>query len=101
MPVRLKLLKDEIKQPYFITLKKFLWDEGVRGPDESLPTCKIYPARKPFKYYCCLHITGLFSLARDIYAWSNTPLGKVKVVIIGQGECASPRPDTGIARKST
>jgi uracil-DNA glycosylase len=24
--------------------------------------------------------------AKDIYAWSNTPLGKVKVVILGQGE---------------
>ena len=49
MTVRLKLLKDEIKQPYFIALKQFLWDEGVRGPDERLPTCKIYPARKSFK----------------------------------------------------
>ncbi|KAG6832828.1 hypothetical protein H0H92_009447 [Tricholoma furcatifolium] len=25
----LKLLKDEIKKPYFIALKKFLWDEGI------------------------------------------------------------------------
>ncbi|KAG5351575.1 hypothetical protein C0989_005791 [Termitomyces sp. Mn162] len=62
----LKLLKDEIKKPYFIALKQFLWDEGVRGPDDSSAKLKIYPAPK------------------NIYAWSNTPLGKVKVVILGQ-----------------
>ncbi|KAE9408408.1 uracil-DNA glycosylase [Gymnopus androsaceus JB14] len=62
----LKLLKDEIKQPYFISLKRFLWQEGVRGPDDSPQSLKIYPS------------------PRDIYTWSNTPLGKVKVVIIGQ-----------------
>jgi uracil-DNA glycosylase len=26
---RLKVLKDEIKKPYFIALKKFLWEEGA------------------------------------------------------------------------
>lgn len=26
---RLKVLKDEIKKPYFISLKKFLWEEGT------------------------------------------------------------------------
>ena len=31
-------------------------------------------------------------VARNIYAWSNTPLGKVKVVIIGQGEYCGVRP---------
>ncbi|KAG6868314.1 hypothetical protein C0993_005039 [Termitomyces sp. T159_Od127] len=44
----LKLLQDEIKKPYFIALKRFLWDEGVRGPDDSSATLKIYPARKTF-----------------------------------------------------
>ncbi|RDB26085.1 Uracil-DNA glycosylase [Hypsizygus marmoreus] len=62
----LKVLKDEIRKPYFIALKKFLWKEGVRGPDDSPATLKVYPA------------------PRNIYAWSKTPLGKVKVVILGQ-----------------
>ncbi|KAG6862006.1 hypothetical protein C0995_008193 [Termitomyces sp. Mi166 len=62
----LKLLKDEIKKPYFIALKQFLWDEGVKGPDDSSAKLNIYPAPK------------------NIYAWSNTPLGKVKVVMLGQ-----------------
>jgi uracil-DNA glycosylase len=43
---RLKVLKDEIKKPYFIALKKFLWEEGVRGPDEIPKSLKIYPSRK-------------------------------------------------------
>ncbi|KAG5645551.1 hypothetical protein DXG03_005826 [Asterophora parasitica] len=42
----LKLLKDEIKKPYFIELKKFLWEEGIRGPDGNSPTLRIYPARE-------------------------------------------------------
>jgi uracil-DNA glycosylase len=43
---RLKVLKDEIKKPYFITLKKFLWEEGVRGPDEIPRSLKIFPSRE-------------------------------------------------------
>ncbi|KAA1467329.1 uracil-DNA glycosylase [Dentipellis sp. KUC8613] len=63
----LKLLKDEIRKPYFISLKEFLWKEGVQGPDDSAKNLKVYPAPK------------------NIYSWSNyTPLGKVKVVIVGQ-----------------
>ncbi|KAF9466529.1 uracil-DNA glycosylase [Collybia nuda] len=62
----LKVLKDEIRKPYFISLKKFLWAEGVRGPDDTPKSVKVYPS------------------PANIYAWSNTPLGKVKVVILGQ-----------------
>ncbi|KAL9714208.1 uracil DNA glycosylase [Leucoagaricus gongylophorus] len=62
----LKLLKDEITKDYFISLKRFLWEEGVRGPNDTPKSCKVYPP------------------AKDIYAWSKTPLGKIKVVIIGQ-----------------
>ncbi|KZV62103.1 uracil-DNA glycosylase [Peniophora sp. CONT] len=63
----LKVLKDEIKKPYFLQLKEFLWSEGVHGPEEDYTRLKIYPSPK------------------NIYSWSNfTPLGKVKVVIIGQ-----------------
>ncbi|KAI0050447.1 uracil-DNA glycosylase [Auriscalpium vulgare] len=63
----LKVLKDEIKKPYFVSLKEFLWKEGIRGLTDSAPGLKIYPA------------------PRDIYSWSNfTPLGKVRVVIVGQ-----------------
>ncbi|KAG6898192.1 hypothetical protein C0992_003304 [Termitomyces sp. T32_za158] len=64
----LKLLQDEIKKPYFIALKQFLWVEGVRGPDDTSVTLKIYPAPK------------------NIYAWSNTPLGKVKIHIMGEAK---------------
>lgn len=45
-PLRLKVLKDEVKKPYFITLKQFLWKEGVHGPDDSAESLNIYPARK-------------------------------------------------------
>lgn len=44
--LRLKVLKDEIKKPYFTTLKQFLWNEGVRGPDDNAEKLNIYPARK-------------------------------------------------------
>lgn len=40
------MLKDEIKKPYFISLKEFLWKEGVQGPDDSAQNLKVYPARK-------------------------------------------------------
>ena len=43
---RLKLLKDEIRKPYFIKLKQFLWDQGVKGASDSPASLKIYPARK-------------------------------------------------------
>lgn len=43
---RLKVLKEEIRKPYFIKLKEFLWKEGVKGPSDSSPSLKIYPARK-------------------------------------------------------
>ncbi|KIK10100.1 hypothetical protein K443DRAFT_670731 [Laccaria amethystina LaAM-08-1] len=60
----LKLLKDEIRKPYFLSLKQFLWDAGVKGVDDI--QSKVYPSSK------------------NIYKWSDTPLGKIKVVIIGQ-----------------
>lgn len=40
---RLKLLKDEITKDYFISLKRFLWEEGVRGPNDTPKSCKVYP----------------------------------------------------------
>jgi len=40
---RLKLLKGEITKDYFISLKRFLWEEGVRGPNDTPKTCKVYP----------------------------------------------------------
>ncbi|KAF9266546.1 uracil-DNA glycosylase [Marasmius fiardii PR-910] len=61
-----KLLQDEIRKPYFISLKRFLWEKGVKGPEDSAPSLKIFPP------------------ARNIYTWSDTPLGKVRVVLIGQ-----------------
>ncbi|KAK7044177.1 uracil DNA glycosylase [Paramarasmius palmivorus] len=62
----LKVLKTEIKKPYFLALKRFLWEQGVHGADDSAASLTVYPP------------------PRNIYTWSNTPLGKVKVVLIGQ-----------------
>ncbi|KAJ6468448.1 uracil-DNA glycosylase-like protein [Mycena sanguinolenta] len=70
----LKLLADEIAQPYFLELKRFLYKEGVKGAADPAPP-RIYPQPK------------------DIYAWSNTPLGRIKVVILGQ----DPYPGAGQA----
>lgn len=44
MELRLKVLKDEIKKEYFIQLKRFLWQEGVKGPEDPIPN--VYPARE-------------------------------------------------------
>ncbi|KAH8100918.1 uracil-DNA glycosylase-like protein [Cristinia sonorae] len=69
----LKVLKDEVRKPYFIKLKEFLWNQGVKGATDSAASLKIYPAPK------------------NIYSWSNlTPLGRVKVVIIGQDPYHGP-----------
>ncbi|KAH9936045.1 uracil-DNA glycosylase-like protein [Amylocystis lapponica] len=69
----LKLLKDEIRKSYFLQLKRFLYDAGVKGPDDSAKSLKVYPSPK------------------NIYSWSNlTPLGRVKVVIIGQDPYHGP-----------
>ncbi|KAI0077874.1 uracil-DNA glycosylase [Panus rudis PR-1116 ss-1] len=70
----LKILKDEIRKPYFIKLKRFLWDQGVKGVNDSAKNLKVYPA------------------PHNIYSWSNlTPLGRVKVVIIGQDPYHGPQ----------
>ncbi|KIP08062.1 hypothetical protein PHLGIDRAFT_29787 [Phlebiopsis gigantea 11061_1 CR5-6] len=75
----LKTLRDEIRKPYFINLKEFLWKEGVKGPDEVPKTLKIYPA------------------PQNIYSWTNlTPLGRVKVVIIGQDPYHGPNQAHGL-----
>ncbi|KAI0009407.1 uracil-DNA glycosylase [Xylariaceae sp. FL0662B] len=59
-PSWLALLKDEITQPYFIELKKFLESEVKAGK-------KVFPPRE------------------DVYSWSrHTPFHTVKCVIIGQ-----------------
>ncbi|KAF8608151.1 uracil-DNA glycosylase [Ceratobasidium sp. AG-I] len=72
-----KVLKDELKKPSFIKLKEFLWEEGVK--DKNTPCKKVYPP------------------AEDIYAWSQyTPLGRVKVVIIGQDPYHGPKQAHGL-----
>ncbi|KAL1733780.1 uracil-DNA glycosylase-like protein [Schizophyllum commune] len=68
----LKILQDEIKKPYFIALKRYLWEEGVHGPDDTPTPLRVYPP------------------PRDIYSWSHTPLGRVKVVILGQDPYHGP-----------
>lgn len=42
---RLKVLKDEIRKPYFIKLKKFLYEQGVKSVGDSAPSLRVYPAR--------------------------------------------------------
>ncbi|KAK4699620.1 uracil-DNA glycosylase, partial [Phenoliferia sp. Uapishka_3] len=62
----LALLETEIRKDYFLSLKSFLWTEGVRGVGDSKKG-KVFPA------------------AEDIYAWSRyAPIHNVRVVIIGQ-----------------
>ncbi|CAN6616191.1 uracil-DNA glycosylase [Trichomonascus vanleenenianus] len=56
----LAVLHAELTKPYFLNLKKFLKDETAKGKT-------IFPPEK------------------DVYSWSRlTPLGKVRVVILGQ-----------------
>ena len=43
---RIKVLKDEIRKPYFLKLKQFLWDEGVRTSSDTPATVKIFPPRE-------------------------------------------------------
>ncbi|KAG8741193.1 hypothetical protein FRC10_003187 [Ceratobasidium sp. 414] len=77
LALEFKILKDELKKPSFIKLKEFLWEEGVRGKDKPCPS--VYPP------------------AADIYAWSRyTPLGRVKVVIIGQDPYHGPKQAHGL-----
>lgn len=70
----LRVMKDEIRKPYFLQLKEFLAKEGVTGtgPSSSGPV-KIFPPPS------------------DIYQWSrSTPLGRLRVVIIGQDPYHGP-----------
>ncbi|PSR88988.1 hypothetical protein PHLCEN_2v4950 [Hermanssonia centrifuga] len=94
---RLKVLNDEIRKPYFIKLKRFLWDQGVKGPDDSAKSLKIYPARELcHQRRIVATLTELYT-ARNIYSWSNlTPLGRVKVVIIGQDPYHGPNQAHGM-----
>ena len=40
------MLKDEIRKPYFLKLKTFLWEQGVKGPTDSVKGLQVYPERK-------------------------------------------------------
>ncbi|KAJ7056609.1 uracil-DNA glycosylase-like protein [Mycena amicta] len=55
-----KVLADEFPKPYFLALKRFLYKEGVHGSMDPAPP-SIFPPPK------------------NIYTWSDTPLGRVKV----------------------
>ena len=89
---RLKVLKEEIRKPYFIKLKEFLWEQGVKGPNDTSKSVKVYPARK-FRFPTIPVVFAPLNdvAAQNIYSWSNlTPLGRVKVVIIGQDPYHGP-----------
>ncbi|KAH7106282.1 uracil-DNA glycosylase-like protein [Auriculariales sp. MPI-PUGE-AT-0066] len=75
-PIWLKMLAEEIKKPYFIKLKGYLRDQGLKEVDDPNPTMNL----------------KVFPPAGDIYSWSRfTPLGKVRVVILGQDPYHTPR----------
>lgn len=62
----LQALLPAIKSSTFLSLKRFLWKEGLRGVD--------------------IKQNSIFPPAQDIYSWSRyTPLDRVRVVILGQG----------------
>ncbi|GAA5830085.1 hypothetical protein JCM11251_006868 [Rhodosporidiobolus azoricus] len=94
-PSWLAKLSTEVRKPYFLELKRFLWNEGLRGTEDREKEGKGKGKLK------------VFPPARDVYAWSRyTPLSSVKVVIIGQdpyhddgqahGLCFSVRPGVKI-----
>ncbi|KAF8529822.1 uracil-DNA glycosylase-like protein [Gautieria morchelliformis] len=70
----LKVLTDEIKKPYFIALKRWLATEGLIADLSNPSNSKI----------------KIFPPAKEIYSWSATPLGRVRVVIIGQDPYHAP-----------
>jgi uracil-DNA glycosylase len=78
---RLKLLTEEVKKPYFLQLKRMLKNEGVQDADHR--STSIFPAGALFKFDMYQRVID-HCTAKDIYAWSNSPLGRVRVVIIGQ-----------------
>ncbi|GAA6009204.1 hypothetical protein JCM10207_004306 [Rhodosporidiobolus poonsookiae] len=87
-PSWLEKMGDEIRKPYFLELKRFLWGEGLKGTEDR----KVGKGK-----------LRVFPPARDVYAWSRyTPLQDVKVVILGQdpyhddGLCFSVRPGVKI-----
>lgn len=47
---RLKILKDEIRKPYFIKLKRFLREQGVKASNNSAKNLKIYPSRSSIRF---------------------------------------------------
>ncbi|GAA6059178.1 hypothetical protein JCM10212_005523 [Sporobolomyces blumeae] len=90
-PSWLDLLQHELTKPYFVNLKRFLWDQGLRGTNDRDAKGKL----------------TVLPPAHDVYSWSRfTPLEHVKVVILGQdpyhnvgqahGLCFSVRPGVQI-----
>jgi hypothetical protein len=68
---RLKVLKDEIRKPYFIKLKEFLWEQGVRGPDYISKPVKVYPARESPALTVAVYDRSMTS-QRKIYTLGRT-----------------------------
>ncbi|GAA5973920.1 hypothetical protein JCM11641_001220 [Rhodosporidiobolus odoratus] len=76
-PSWLEKLQDEVRKPYFLHLKRFLWNEGLKGVDERE---KEGEGKEKGKGNL-----KVFPPARDVYSWSRyTPFKDIKVVIIGQ-----------------
>ena len=81
--VELKVLSEEIRQPYFLKLTRFLWEKGVQGATEqSVGSSLVCSSHLSFHVK---HMLKEHLAAKDIYNWSRvTPLGRLRVVIIVQ-----------------
>ena len=80
------MLADEIRKPSFLALKRFLRDKGLKAHDDPSPNerLSVYPPGK--RVIAGAGASRLAIPAPNIYSWSRfTPLGRVRVVIMGQG----------------
>jgi hypothetical protein len=77
---RLKVLKDEIKKPYFIALKKFLWEEGVRGPDDIPKSLKVFPSRERASELSVAIVKSIIEFQRTTSTHGQTcPLARLRL----------------------
>lgn len=89
-PSRLKILKDEIRKPYFIKLKRFLWEQGVKAPNNSAKSLKIYPSRRYSFSVPWFHTLPGPNSSEHILVVEPHTTRSCKVVIIGQDPYHGP-----------
>jgi uracil-DNA glycosylase len=58
-PSWLEHLQDELRKPYFLDLKRFLWSEGLRGTqDRQGGKLKVFPPGACRRDQLCSYLTG-------------------------------------------